>query len=120
DLSAPAVNSAVTRNPITAYGFVTGGTGQPGVRWTNDRGYSGTATVTATNDGRYRWEVTPLALLPGTNNFTVTALDVAGAMSSKSFAVSYSVPDNTDPSGDNHPPQLSITAPNSPFIMTPS
>ncbi|MBI2686269.1 MAG: matrixin family metalloprotease [Acidobacteria bacterium] len=120
-VTAPAENSAVTKNPIMAYGTLSGGVGQLSVRWSSDRGFSGTATVTATNDGKYRWEVNPLAVQAGTNTFTITAADAAGATSLRSFAVEYTVPSaGNNPTGDNRPPQITLLAPTSPFLMTPA
>lgn len=110
----------VTRNPISAFGTVTGGTGRPAVRWNNDRGFSGTAVVTQESNGRYRWEINPLAVQLGANSITITATDTVGQTSARSVRVSYSYPAEDSPDDDDQPPRVTILSPNTTFLMTPA
>lgn len=120
EVTSPGPSSVVTKNPITATGTITGGSGRPTVRWSNDRGYSGTAVVTATGDGAYRWDISPLAVQLGANSITVMAIDTANKTSSKNFRVTYNLPTEESPNGDNKPPQITIQSPNTSFLMTPA
>ena len=120
DVVSPGVSTAVTRNPISASGTVSGGTGQPSVRWLSDRGFTGTAVVTATGGGNYRWDANPIALQLGANSITVTATDTNGRTSSRSFRVNYSFASPDDPDADVQPPRVAITSPNTSFLMTPA
>jgi hypothetical protein len=106
---------------MSANGTVSGGTGRPAVRWSSDRGFSGTAIVSGTSEGKYRWDLPLLALQLGTNNITVAATDTAGVTSSKTFRVTYNAPSEGGPTGgDNTPPRITIVSPNTSFLMTPA
>jgi uncharacterized protein (TIGR03437 family) len=56
------------------------------VRWSNDRGGSGSAF------GVTSWSIPIVALQPGLNNLTITAWDVSGNASSAQLAVTYTAP----------------------------
>jgi hypothetical protein len=90
------------------------------VRWSNDRGFSGTAVVALTSEGKYRWAINPLALQLGTNVITVTATDTVGKTSSKSVRVAYALPPETGPEDDTRPPVITVASPNTSFLMTPA
>jgi hypothetical protein len=67
-LSFPVITTAAT---LTVSGSVTGGSGNVQVTWASDRGASGVAA------GSRNWSIPALALLPGNNILTVTAVDEA-------------------------------------------
>ena len=120
DVASPGVDTIVTRNPITASGTVAGSTGQPSVRWSSDRGFTGTAAVTAIPDGKYRWDANPIALLLGANTITITATDAANRISIRNFRVNYSFTPPDVPDADTQPPRITIISPKTTFLMTPS
>ncbi|MFN0102710.1 MAG: matrixin family metalloprotease [Bryobacteraceae bacterium] len=119
EVAAPGANAVVTRNPITANGTVGGGTGRPTVRWSSDRGFAGTAVLTATADGKYRWDVNPLALQLGANTITVTATDTVSRTNSQTIRVNYTAASGDDPNADGVAPRVTIVSPNTTFLMTP-
>lgn len=116
EVSAPGPNAVVAQSSISASGVSSGGTGQPTVRWASDRGFSGTATVTAASGGGYRWEVLGVSLLSGANGVTFTASDGAGASASKTVQVTY----QAAPTGGKTTPTVTIVSPNTTFLMTPT
>ncbi|MFN0112869.1 MAG: Ig-like domain-containing protein [Blastocatellia bacterium] len=83
---APAGMFTATTNPIALSGAATDPSGVTVVRWSNDRGGSGTATGTAS------WSIPTVALLPGMNNITITAWDSVGNSGSAVLMVSYQTP----------------------------
>lgn len=119
----PGADAASARNSLSAYGVITGGTGRPSVRWSSDRGFSGTAVVSSTETA-YRWDISTLALLSGVNVVTVTATDTASGSSTKVFHVTYTPPQEPEkPSGtggDGQSPRITIISPGTYFLMTPS
>lgn len=74
---------------IGAYEYATS---TPTVVWTNDRGGSGTATLTPPN-----WTITGIPLGVGLNNITVTYTDATGVQTTDQRAVTYAptFPGNT-------------------------
>lgn len=120
EVLSPAAVSSVTQNPILAFGTIAGGTGRPSVRWSSDRGFSGTAVVSLTGTGLYRWDIHPLAVQVGPNVITVTATDTVGAADSKAFRVILALPPDPGPSDDDRPPAITVTSPNTSFLMTPA
>ena len=118
DITSPGADTIVTRNPINASGTVSGATGRPAVRWSSDRGFTGTAVVTATPDGKYRWDANPIALLLGANTIMVTATDAANRTIIRTFRVSYNFPPPDTPGTDSQPPRIAIVSPNTSFLMT--
>ena len=118
DITSPGADTIVTRNPINASGTVSGATGQPSVRWSSDRGFTGTAVVTLMPDGKYRWDANPVALQSGGNTITVTATDTANRTSIRTFRVSYNSVPPDDPGADSQPPRIAIVSPNTSFLMT--
>jgi len=117
-VSTPAAESTVTANTTSASGSVDGATARPTVRWVSDRGFNGTAVVTAAGNGAYRWTITPIALLSGANTITVTATDSDNRSSVRTFRVTYKVDTVPDPDADVFPPRISILSPNTQFLMT--
>ncbi len=117
-VSSPSSNAVVPRNPTAASGTVAGATGLPAVRWTSDRGFSGTAVVLLLEEGRYRWDVNPLPLLVGLNTVTFVATDSAGRTSFESIRINHTDGEGEDPEKDVWPPQLKIVSPNTTFLMT--
>lgn len=115
-VAAPGADAVVTSNPISAFGTIAGSTGRPGVRWVSDRGFAGTAVVTAVADGTYRWEVNPLAVQAGANNITVTATDTANRTSERTFRATYNPA--SGPDADDWPPKVVILSPNTTFLAT--
>ncbi len=90
------------------------------MRWSSDRGFTGTAVVAAAPDGTYRWDANPIALQLGANTITVTATDAANRTSSRTFRINYSFASPDDPDADDQPPRITITSPSTTFLMTPS
>ncbi len=74
-----AITSEATIIGYTASleGAVSGGTGEPVVTWSSDRGGSGIAV------GGRTWSVASLPLLPGLNSITTTATDASGVRASR-------------------------------------
>lgn len=94
----------------TSEPFITlAGTASPQQRiarivWTNSRG-SGGAIAGAAN-----WTTGPIALEPGRNQLTVTALDVEGGSASAMLEVDYRAP-SVDSGADRTAPLLTIVSP---------
>ena len=72
-----------TTSPLTVSGAAADNLGVYLVRWSNDRGGSGTA------GGTMAWTVTGIPLQNGVNNLTFTALDVRGNSASARLAVTF-------------------------------
>jgi hypothetical protein len=97
-ITAPTAVGTIT---VTSASTTLGGTASdatglvPGsiarVSWSNDRGGGGSAT------GLETWTVSNIALAPGDNHITVTALDSAGNAGTATLVVNYTVPDSTPP-----------------------
>jgi len=68
------------------------------VTWSTNKGASGVAVGTTS------WNITGLSLVSGSTQFTVTASDTSGNVTSSFLTVTYTAPDLT-------PPTISITAP---------
>ncbi|MEK7830647.1 MAG: hypothetical protein AAB401_06140, partial [Acidobacteriota bacterium] len=83
---APAGTFTATINPIALAGTATDPSTVTVVRWSNDRGGSGTATGTSS------WSIPLVSLLPGVNNLTITAWDSAGNAGSAVLMVNYQAP----------------------------
>lgn len=120
EILSPATSANVAQNPIAAFGTTLGGTGRPIVRWSSDRGFSGTAVITAATDGKYRWDINPLAVQQGVNVITITATDTAGKSQAKSVRVTYAPAPDPKPGDDSRPPTITVTSPNTSFLMTPA
>jgi hypothetical protein len=118
DISSPGADSIVTKNPVAATGTIVGATGQLSVRWSSDRGFSGTGVVTAIPDGKYRWDANPIGLQMGVNTITVTATDIANHTSTRSFRVTYNARSEEDPDADGQAPRVTVVTPNTTFLMT--
>ncbi|MBP6821781.1 MAG: hypothetical protein KA368_09565 [Acidobacteria bacterium] len=73
-------------NPIALSGTATDPGGITVVRWSNNRGGSGTAT------GTTAWSIPTISLLPGENIITVTAWDSAGNAGSATLTINYQTP----------------------------
>ena len=87
-ISAPAPAGAftATTNPIALSGTAADNGTVTVVRWSNDRGGSGTAIGTSA------WSIPLVSLQPGVNNITVTAWDVTGNAGSAVLMVNYQAP----------------------------
>lgn len=83
---APAGTFTATTNPIALSGTASDNGAVTLVRWSNDRGGSGTAIGTAA------WSIPLVSLLPGVNNITVTAWDATGNAGSAVLMVNYQAP----------------------------
>jgi uncharacterized protein (TIGR03437 family) len=83
---APAGSFTATTNPIALSGTATDNGAVTLVRWSNDRGGSGTAIGTAS------WSISSVTLLPGINNITITAWDASGNAGSAVLMVNYQTP----------------------------
>lgn len=83
---APAGNFTATTNPIALSGTATDAGAVTLVRWSNDRGGSGTAIGTTS------WSIPAVSLLPGVNNLTITAWDGSGNAGSAVLIVNYQSP----------------------------
>jgi molybdopterin-binding protein len=66
-------------------------TGVTQVTWSNSAGGNGTASGTDT------WDVTGISLTEGENVIIITARDAAGNESTDQLAVTYTIPDTTEP-----------------------
>ena len=84
---------------VTLTGSAVDGRGVVAVTWTDDRGRSGSATLTG-----QAWSIAPIALEFGPTTFTVTAQDSAGNSGSDSIGVLRNSPDVI-------PPQIAIDFP---------
>jgi uncharacterized protein (TIGR03437 family) len=84
-LTAPTTNPTFTTStsPLTLNGTASDANGVVQVQWFNDRGFSGNAAGTNT------WAALNIPLLIGTNNLTVTAIDISGNASSVQLAVTF-------------------------------
>lgn len=106
-LSPAASGSFATSSSlITLSGVASPAASVTQVRWQSSRGAAGIA------QGTSAWTAGPIALQPGVNIITVTALGASGGSASASLVVVYSnVTDTT-------PPQLRITYPASTNVLT--
>ncbi|MDX2041393.1 MAG: hypothetical protein SF097_09090 [Acidobacteriota bacterium] len=88
-INAPtsAATFTATNTPLMLGGTAADNTGVATVQWSNDRGGSGTASLTTT--GTTAWTIPQIALQPGVNNLTVTAWDANGNSSSANLAVTF-------------------------------
>lgn len=87
-LTAPTTNPTFTTSvsPLTLNGTAMDANGVVQVQWVNDRGFSGTAS------GTNAWAALNIPLLLGTNNVTVTAIDISGNTNSVQLAVTFNPP----------------------------
>ena len=81
------------------------------VKWSNNRGGSGTATLSGTH-----WSVSAIALQTGTNTLSATARDAAGNTASSSVVVTYGssgagAPYYLSPTGNNAADCKSVATP---------
>ena len=83
---APAGNFTATTNPIALSGTASDAGTVTLVRWSNDRGGSGTAIGTTS------WSIPAVSLQPGVNNLTITAWDGRGNAGSAVLIVNYQSP----------------------------
>jgi len=79
-------SSLLPANPIAVSGTANDNGSVTLVRWSNDRGGSGTAI------GTTAWTIPSVTLLPGVNNITVTAWDASGNAGSAVTTVNYQTP----------------------------
>ena len=84
-VTAPTTSTTFTTDasPLTVSGTATDNVGVYLVRWSNDRGGSGTAGGTTT------WTAAGIPLQNGLNNLTLTALDIRGNATSVRLAVTF-------------------------------
>jgi len=84
-VTSPTTSPTFTTNvsPLTVSGTAADNVGVFLVRWSNDRGGSGTAGGTAA------WTATGIPLQNGVNNLTFTALDVRGNSTSAQLSVTF-------------------------------
>lgn len=84
-VTVPTITPTFTTNasPLTVSGAAADNMGVYLVRWSNDRGGSGTA------GGAMAWTVAGIPLQNGVNNLTFTALDVRGNSASARLAVTF-------------------------------
>ncbi|MDX2043330.1 MAG: BACON domain-containing carbohydrate-binding protein [Acidobacteriota bacterium] len=84
-VTAPTTTATFTTDasPLTVSGTATDNVGVYLVRWSNDRGGSGTA------GGTTAWTATGIPLQNGVNNLTLTALDVRGNSTSTRLTVTF-------------------------------
>lgn len=87
-LNAPPPNGMLTTsvNPLSLSGTATDAGTVTLVRWSNDRGGSGTAIGTTS------WSIPSLTLQPGVNNLTITAWDASGNAGSATLIANYQTP----------------------------
>jgi hypothetical protein len=81
-----ASSYSTTSSTVSVGGSAADNVGVMQVRWANDRGGTGVAS------GTTNWSAAGIALLGGTNNITVTAVDAAGNQSTDLVTVTYTVP----------------------------
>ena len=120
EILSPAASATVAHNPTAAFGTTAEGMGRPTVRWSSDRGFSGTAVVSVGADGKYRWDINPLAVQAGVNVITITASDTAGKSETKSVSVTFVAAPEPGNGVDTRPPTISVISPNTSFLMTPA
>jgi hypothetical protein len=84
-------------------GSVTGGNGTTSVTWQTDRGYTGTATLTASGT----WSTTNIPLVTGANTLSVTAFDCEDQVTTRTTKVTLQQPAGTTVT----PITLSISSP---------
>ncbi|MBS1788550.1 MAG: hypothetical protein JST85_12550 [Acidobacteria bacterium] len=87
-LNAPPPNGTLTTsvNPLSLSGTATDTGIVALIRWSNDRGGSGTAIGTTS------WSIPSIALQPGVNNLTITAWDASGNAGSTTLIANYQTP----------------------------
>ncbi len=88
-IDQPTADSSWTtdRSPVNISGAASDNVGVTQVIWSNNRGGSGTASLTASS-----WSAKDVALQNGTNIITVTASDAAGNKGSDTLSVTYNPP----------------------------
>jgi hypothetical protein len=97
---------ATGASSITLAGTASPAGGITRVQWANSRGGSGTASGTS------QWSAGPIALQPGANVLTVTAVDSSGAAASKALTVTCTT------ASDKVAPSLTITSPAATSVLT--
>jgi hypothetical protein len=97
-----ATTFSTTTNPLLVAGTSADAVGVTRINWTNSRGGSGIA------EGTTSWAIPSLALAPGSNLITVTAVDAAGNSSSDSITITLS-PDVTAPTISTRTPAAAAT-----------
>jgi hypothetical protein len=84
---------STTRSPLNLTGTAADNVRVAQVRWSNNRGGSGTATGTTS------WSAAGISLQGGTNVITVTSVDAAGNTGTDALTVTYTAPTTPPPSG---------------------
>jgi hypothetical protein len=102
-LTISATPSTTLNAALELNGTVTGGNGTTSVTWQTDRGYTGTATLTAAGT----WSTTNIPLVTGANTLSVTAYDCEDQVTTKSTVVTLQQPAGTTVT----PITLSISSP---------
>jgi hypothetical protein len=121
-LLTPADGSTSASNSVRVTGTIHGGVGQPTVRWTSDRGFSGTVLSFVPSGDTRQWEIYPLALMPGVNQITIQASDDESTTASLLLRINYQPPaapsPTPRPNGDSIAPRVTITSPNTTYLVT--
>ncbi len=99
--SVPATTAAAT---IQLSGTLTGGVGTDSVQWQTNNGYTGTATISASN----AWTTTNIPLVTGANTLTLLAYDSADQVSTHTAVVTLQP---VASAAATSPVTLSITSP---------
>jgi hypothetical protein len=94
-ITAPTGNASYTSTAATMSlgGTATDNVAVTQVRWSNNRGGSGTASGTTS------WSAAGVPLQSGSNVITVTAVDAAGNAGTDTLTVTYTAPSTPSPSG---------------------
>lgn len=118
-LTSPAPGTQTQSPVILLRGTVSGANGVPAVEWRTGAGVSGAAQVRLAAPGAHQWEAPSVPLRAGLNSIQVSVVDTGGAARFLSVAVTYTPLEDAPPSGaDTTPPRLTITSPNTTFLMT--
>jgi hypothetical protein len=118
-VTSPASGAQVRSASVLLRGTIAGAAGVPAVEWRTGAGASGAAQLRTSAPGAFEWEVPAVPLRAGLNAIQVSVVDAGGAARSLSLAVTYTPLDDTPPSGaDTTAPRLTITSPNTTFLMT--
>lgn len=92
------------------------------IRWTSDRGFSGTVRLYAPSGGSRQWEIQPLALLPGLNQIMIQASDDLSTSVSLQMRITLrQSPDPSPPNGNTPetvPPHVTVLSPNTTYLVT--
>jgi len=122
-ITSPADGVSTSGDSARLTGVARGGAGPYSIRWLSDRGYHGSVIQQAIESEGAQWSVDSLALMGGVNSITVTVRDAEGREVTQMVRIVKTAPSAppsspTPGNGDTVPPRVTITSPNTSFLMT--